>query len=105
MSLLPEQFNDLEPYSGWCLATELERRSTRYASTMDDIQAFYAATKPRMPEITNYLNQFSLDTMPEDARQLLLLGLSFVEASMAVEVFGRQQVVKGFDGLQMQLVE
>ena len=46
--LLPKEFADLEPFAAdWCLPTERERFAKRYASTMDDMQAFYDAITPR----------------------------------------------------------
>ena len=40
---LPEQFQDLEPFLAWSLATERERSAKRQASTMTEIQTFYDA--------------------------------------------------------------
>ena len=48
MTVLPEQFADLEPFADWCLATEAERYAKRLASSMDELQTFYDAAFPRL---------------------------------------------------------
>jgi hypothetical protein len=96
--VLPDHFQDLEPFvSAWALATGAERQAKRLSSTMEDIQGFYDAMLPRMGAIIEYLNQFPLDTMPEDARALLYLTLSLAEVAPAVELFKQPGVVEGFD--------
>jgi hypothetical protein len=54
-SLLPAQFQELEQWRAWSLATEPERSAKRQASTMDDIKAFYDAMLVRMEEVLPYL--------------------------------------------------
>jgi hypothetical protein len=95
---LPAQFKDLEPFvATWALATERERNRKRLASTMEEIQAFYNAMLPRMETIIEYLNQFPLDRMPEDAQRLFYLTLSLAEVANAVELFKQPGVIDGFD--------
>lgn len=96
-SLLPAQFHDLEPWLVWSLATEQERSTKRQASTMDDIKAFYHAMLARMEEVLPYLDQFSLDALPEDATRLFFLTLSLAEVAPAVEQFGQPNVIDGYD--------
>ncbi len=102
---LPEPFQDLERFMEWVLPTERERHARRYAATMDEIREFYDAMKPRMDEVITYLNKFPLDDLPEDANRLFLMGLSLMEISNAVELFGRQRAVEGYDVDQMVAVE
>src|SRR5712691_6610629 len=83
---LPEPFHDLEPFSGWARAKESERTGKRLASTMEEIRAFYDAVLPRLEAIVQYLNQFPLDRMPQDAQQLFYLTLSLMEVASAVGV-------------------
>jgi hypothetical protein len=96
-SLLPEQFQDLEQWLGWSLATEQERSARRQASTMADIKAFYDVMLARMEEVLPYLEQFSVDALPEDAARLFYLSLSLAEVAPAVEQFGQPSVVDGYD--------
>jgi hypothetical protein len=96
-SLLPAQFHDLEQWLAWSLATEPERSAKRQASTMDDLKAFYHALLARMEEVLPYLDQFSLDALPEDATRLFYLTLSLAEVAPAVEQFGQPSVVDGYD--------
>jgi hypothetical protein len=96
-SLFPAQFHDLEQWSSWSLATDHERSNKRQASTMDDIKAFYDAMLARMEEVLSYLEQFSVETLPEDATRLFYLMLSLAEVAPAVEQFGQPSVVDGYD--------
>ena len=103
VGLLPEQFKDLEPYaSKWGLATGPERGRKRLSSTMEEIQAFYDAIFSRVDAIMEYLNQFPLETMPEEARRLLYLTLSLAEVSRPVELFG-QPAAEGLDETRFAL--
>ena len=96
--LLPESFQDLEPFAAaWSLATEKERNRRRVSSTMEEIQAFYAAVLPRMEMIIAYLNQFPLETMPAEAQRLFYLTFSLAEVAPAVELFKQPGVVDGYD--------
>lgn len=96
-SLFPAQFHDLEQWRAWALATEQERSARRQASTMKDIKTFYAAMLVRMEEVLPYLDQFSVDALPEDATRLFYLMLSLAEVAPAVEQFGQPSVVDGYD--------
>ena len=96
-SLLPAQFHELEQWRAWSLATEQERSARRQASTMEDIKTFYNAMLVRMEEVLPYLEQFSVDEMPQDATRLFYLTLSLAEVAPAVEQFGQPSVVDGYD--------
>ncbi|MCE2486384.1 MAG: hypothetical protein J4F42_12780 [Desulfurellaceae bacterium] len=94
---LPEAFRDLEPWLGWCLATETERSDKRQASSQDELQAFYDALLARMDAVFAYLGQFPPDELPAEAQRLFLLALSLAEVAPAIEQFGQPQVVDGYD--------
>lgn len=94
---LPEQFRDLEQWMAWSLETEGERSDLRQASAMEDITAFYEAMLARMEEVLSYLEQFSLEELPDDAKRLFYLTLSLAEVAPAVEQFGQPSVVDGYD--------
>jgi hypothetical protein len=96
-SLFPAQFHDLEQWRAWALATEQERSNRRQASTMKDLKAFYAAMLARIEEVLPYLDQFSVDALPEDATRLFYLTLSLAEIAPAIEQFGQPGVVDGYE--------
>jgi hypothetical protein len=96
-SLLPKRFQELEPWLAWSLATEQERSAKRQASTLEDLKAFYDAMLARMEEVLPYLDQFSVDALPEDATRLFYLTLSLAEVAPAVEQFGQPSVVDGYE--------
>ncbi|MFZ1122720.1 MAG: hypothetical protein WAN81_21040 [Candidatus Binataceae bacterium] len=64
---------------------------------MDEINVLYNALLPRLKEILAYLDQFSLEEMPQDAQRLLFLTLSLAEVSIAVELFHEPKVTGGCD--------
>lgn len=96
-TLLPICFSDLEQFAQWALPTSTERNRKRLGSSMDEINALYNALLPRLEEILAYLDQFSLEEMPQDARRLLFLSLSLAEVSIAVELFHEPKVTGGCD--------
>jgi len=92
-AMLPEGFNDLEPYAAdWCLATETERYAKRLASSMGEMQAFYDAITPRAEAAIAYCNRFQLEIMPHGAKNLMHLLYSMINVSFAVEVWGQPRV-------------
>ena len=92
---LPEPFKDLEPFIDWALPTEPERMAARETGTIEELQVFYDAMMGRMPAVVEYLNQFPLDRMPDDARRLLNMALSLNEVSIAVERYRQPRVING----------
>jgi len=93
MSKLPEQFADLAPFAqSWCRPTERERYAQRMASTIEQMQAFYDAVVPRAEEAMTYLDQLPLDSLPEDATNLLHLLYSMIQVSFPVEVWRQPRV-------------
>ena len=93
MTSLPGEFADLEPFAAkWCLASEPERWDERMSSSMEEMQAFYDAILPRVPEALAYCDRFPLDDLPDDALHLLQLVHSFVIVSFAVELWHQPTV-------------
>ncbi|MGO8870886.1 MAG: hypothetical protein ACLQPH_05690 [Acidimicrobiales bacterium] len=89
---LPPEFADLERFADWCLPTEGERYAKRLSSSMDEMQAFYAAAFPRFEQILAYLDALPLDALPDDAGRLLELSYSLVNVSFPVEVWRQPRV-------------
>jgi len=92
---LPESFRDLEPFAHWALSAEVERMAARENSTFEELQVFYDAMMRRLPAIVEYLNQFPLDRMPEQAQRLLNMALSLNEVSIAVKRYRQPRVING----------
>jgi hypothetical protein len=91
--MLPVEFADLEPFAAtWCLGSEPERYAQRMASTVDDMQAFYDAIVPRVEAAIAHLEQFPLDSLPEDGVNLLHLLYSMVQVSFPDEVWRQPRV-------------
>lgn len=85
---LPAAFASLAPFADkWVLATEKARREARMTSSMEEINAFYAAMKPVLDDAIQHLNRFDLNALPAPEQNLLWLCQSLVEISVAVELF------------------
>ena len=93
MTLLPDEFADLEPFAErWCLATEPERYAARLASSMLELEAFYDAMEPRAAAAIDFCDGYALDDMPEPVTNLMRLVYSFVNVSFPVEVWLQPRV-------------
>jgi hypothetical protein len=91
--VLPAEFDDLEGFADrWSLRTEAERWAERHASSIEEMREFYDAMFPRVDAALAYCDDFPLDAMPDDARNLLALVLSFVMVSFPVEVWGGPRI-------------
>ncbi len=89
---LPAEFSDLEPFADWALPGERARYEKRLASTMEEMQAFYDAAFPRLDAALDYLDQFDLADLPDDAKRLLWLTCALVNVSFPVEVWRQPRV-------------
>jgi hypothetical protein len=103
MATLPAAFADLEPFSDWCLELERERYAKRLSSTMEEMQAFYDAAFPRLEAAMEYLDQYELGALSDDAKHLLWLCYSLVNVSFPVEVW-RQPYVPDSGAAAMDVV-
>lgn len=94
MSALPAGFEALVPFvATWALPTQGQRRARRLATSMQDIQAFYDAALPLMPQVAEHLNAFALDALPEPEQRLLWLAYAFMAVAPAVEIFKQPDVL------------
>jgi hypothetical protein len=89
---LPSEFAYLEPFLDWDLDTEPERYAKRLASTMPEMQAFYDVAFPRLNDVIDYCDKYSLDDLPEDARTLMHLMQSLVMVSFPIEAWKQARV-------------
>lgn len=91
--MLPDQFADLERFAKrWSLATERERYTVRLASSMPELQELYDVALPLMADALDYLDGFDIDDLPNDARNLMRLYFSVVNASFPVESWKQPRV-------------
>ena len=91
-AVLPAEFADLERFADWSLRTEAERYAKRLASSMDELKEFYDAAFPRLEAAMEHCDQYPLDALPDDAKRLLWLCYSLVNASFPVEVWRQARV-------------
>jgi hypothetical protein len=105
-AMLPSAFAELEGYAQtWCLATETERWNARIASTMAEMREFYDAFFPRLEEAIEYCDKFALDSLPDDALNLLYLIYSLIMVAMAVEIMHQPVPVNAADAVMIRTVE
>ena len=103
--LLPPEFGDLERFAArWSLRTEPERWAQRHASTIEDMREFYEAMFPRVDAALEYCDRVPLGDLPEDARNLLSLVLSFVMVSFPVEVWNAPRIPDAGDATLSRVV-
>jgi hypothetical protein len=92
MAALPAQFADLDTYADWILPSEKDRYAKRIASSMDELQAFYDATFPRLEDGAEYLKDVDIVDISDEDRNLLWLFSSLVTVSFPVEVWRQARV-------------
>ena len=100
---LPGAFADMEPFARWILDTQPKRYAARLASSMDEMQAFYDASFPRLQAMIDHCQQYDIDDLPDDVKQLMYLIFSLVEVSFPVECW-RQARVPDSGSSSMDLV-
>jgi hypothetical protein len=93
MALLPPEFADLERFAEkWSRPTETERWAQRHASSIEGMRDLYQAVFARFESALAYVDRFPLEDLPDDARHLLYLALSFVMVSFPVEVWNSPRI-------------
>ncbi len=105
MSLLPEEFKELEPYIDWSLATEGERIRKRENTSMKEIKEFYTHMFQNLERTITYLNQYPYDEMPEEAQNLCNMTFSLVEVCNLVEMYKSLEILKMVDSEKFVSVE
>ncbi|AJP56831.1 hypothetical protein UC34_07175 [Pandoraea vervacti] len=93
----PEAFSHLRPYAAWSLDTETARNIKRHATPMEEIRSFVDVMLSSLDAIFAYLDEFDLANLPPPARALMNMTLSLAEVAPAVEFYGQQAVIDGFD--------
>lgn len=94
---LPARFTHLNPIAHWSLPTETARNVQRHRASMEEIRAFAKTMLGEIDAITAYLDPFGPGAMPPEARALMNLLLSLAEVAPAIEFYGQQAVIDGFD--------
>jgi hypothetical protein len=88
--LLPAGFEDLTCHvEYWARETIEQRIHARATASMSEIRAFYDAMTGRAEAALQYVEQFPLQQMPDDAARLFRLVLALGQAHVAVEIHGQ----------------
>lgn len=95
---LPAAFADLAPWAErYALDSERERNLRRVTTSLEDLKAFYDAVLPRMDAVMDHLAGVPNHNPPAPERALAALASTFMEVSLAVELFKSPTVPDGFD--------
>ncbi|MEM8564724.1 MAG: hypothetical protein AAGF57_20955 [Pseudomonadota bacterium] len=90
---LPEQFSELEPFiADWANHGMQAQYDKRLGSTIEQLQEFYDAVKPRILEVRAYLDEKDFDDYTEADSTLGRLVIAWVPVAEAVEVFKQPRV-------------
>jgi hypothetical protein len=90
---LPAGFEDLEPFTAqWVLPDQRARYLARLEASMDDMQAFYDATMARIDDVLAYLEQYAVDDLGDEGRNLLWLYCALCNVSFPIEVWRQPRV-------------
>jgi hypothetical protein len=79
------------------LPTERQRHLQRLASTIEELDAAFAALTPEIQRILTYLNEREIGAMTAEEDNLLRLALSLAEIAPAVQIFREPGNPDGFD--------
>ncbi len=105
-TLLPSAFAEFEEFAPrWCLATETERWNARVSAPMPELRKFYDAFFPRLEEAIEYCDKFSLDSLPDDALNLLHMIYSLIMVAMAVEIMHQPVPTDAADAVMIRTGE
>lgn len=99
---IPKPFDDLAPFVDWALETERARTEKKVGASMDEIRAFHDAVLPRLDEMIDHLEGFSVGEMPAPERRLYLMALSLVEVASLVEQYKQREVIEACDPLRFE---
>ena len=59
----------------------------RIGASMAELTDYYSTLLPRMEAIAAHLDQWDLPDLPDEEKPLLYLGMMYMEAAVAVELF------------------
>lgn len=99
---IPKPFEDLAPFVDWALETERARTEKKVGASMDEIRAFHDAVLPRLDEMIDHLDGFSVGEMPAPEHRLYLMTLSLVEVASLVEQYKQREVIEACDPLRFE---
>ncbi len=86
--MLPKNFETLEPFVNlWALDSELQRSQRRWSASEQEFQGFYNAMMPVLDEVLEYIDQYELGNIPDEALALYHLALAFAEAAPHNELY------------------
>lgn len=84
---LPIEFQDLEPFvAEWALTNERDRLAKLLTSSIAELRVFYDAMIDRADDAAAYLTDLPIDAMPDDAKALFYLTMTFVETAHPIEL-------------------
>ncbi|MGR8949802.1 MAG: hypothetical protein ACU84Q_17300 [Gammaproteobacteria bacterium] len=84
-----EMFRELSPYlEKWALPTEAERSAQRWQASPQQLRSFYEAVLPKLDDLLDYLDEFPVGSLSEEAAPWYHLALAFAEVAPHCELYG-----------------
>ena len=84
---LPSQFSDLQNFvDEWALDNEAARYQKLHSVTLPQLKVFYEAMLSRIEIILPYLDQYTISSLPSDAKVLYNLTMTFAETAHPVDL-------------------
>lgn len=97
-SKLPENFQDLEQFvPEWVFHSERERNQFRVQQDLSALQHYYEMVLPRLGDISDALNSYTLSDLSRQHADLLALALMVMEVAPAVEYYNNPDVPNAVD--------
>jgi hypothetical protein len=84
---LPNGFEHLLEYEDWVLHTDAERVQKQVTTSVEGLAEFYEGMFPHVPAIYDHLEGIKLDELTDQDRDLLCLGVMFIEIANGVEYY------------------
>jgi len=85
---LPKSFTTLEPLAeAWGLPTQDARQAKRRGSSTAELQEFYDAIVPLLPQLLSHVDEFPLGELPPDSLRLYYMSLALAEIAPHIELY------------------
>lgn len=104
-SSLPEGFEALSHFvTKWAVEPLSKRQKARVESSLQELREFYETMLPKADEAIAYLNQFNLNKLSADAKNLMNLMLSLMEVAHSIELWKSVDQPDAFPMNRLELI-
>jgi hypothetical protein len=102
---LPDGFEDLSCFvTKWAVEPLSKRQKARVESSLKELREFYETTLPKADKAIAYLNQFDLEKLSADSKNLMNLMLSLMEVAHSIELWKSVDQPDAFPMNRLELI-